>query len=140
MKIQFEIKEKMPEIIEEILHSEEWVTNVTHDNHNLKRVVMKETSFGLKTSVDIWENEIHIMVDGKNQTYRIFQKDNTVLCEYIGEHRGLLGQMLLPKITPLKKLNYLNQELEKGNSSKKESADKMNEGKKEIMPIPVIYY
>ena len=72
MRIQFEIKEKLPDIISEILHSDKWLTLV-------------------------------------RDTYRIYQKGNSVWCEYIGAYRGLLEQNLLPTMTP--KENILDSEV-----------------------------
>ena len=38
MKIQFEIKEKLPEIIAEVRHSDKWQTTVVEKTHGLERV------------------------------------------------------------------------------------------------------
>ena len=38
MRIQFEIKEKLPDIISEILHSDKWLTLVRDENHGLRRL------------------------------------------------------------------------------------------------------
>ena len=42
MRIQFEIKEKLPDIISEILHSDKWLTLVRDENHGLRRVTIKD--------------------------------------------------------------------------------------------------
>ena len=45
MRIQFEIKEKLPDIISEILHSDKWLTLVRDENHGLRRVTIKDPYF-----------------------------------------------------------------------------------------------
>lgn len=92
MRIQFEIKEKLPDIISEILHSDKWLTLVRDENHGLRRVTIKDPYFDSEASVDIWEHEIHVTTAWSNYTYRIYQKGNSVWCEYIGAYRGLLEQ------------------------------------------------
>ena len=88
MRIQFEIKEKLPDIISEILHSDKWLTLVRDENHGLRRVTIKDPYFDSEASVDIWEHEIHVTTAWSNYTYRIYQKGNSVWCEYIGAYRG----------------------------------------------------
>lgn len=109
MRIQFEIKEKLPDIISEILHSDKWLTLVRDENHGLRRVTIKDPYFDSEASVDIWEHEIHVTTAWSNYTYRIYQKGNSVWCEYIGAYRGLLEQNLLPTMTP--KENILDSEV-----------------------------
>lgn len=91
MRIQFEIKEKLPDIISEILHSDKWLTLVRDENHGLRRVTIKDPYFDSEACVDIWEHEIHVTTAWSNYTYRIYQKGNSVWCEYIGAYRGIAG-------------------------------------------------
>ena len=100
MKIQFEIKEKLPEIIDEIMHSDKWQTNVLEKMHGLERVTIKDQKYTSEACVEIWEQEIHIRTAWSNYTYRLFVRGNSVWCEYIGAYRGLLEQNLLPSLTP----------------------------------------
>ncbi|HIX86061.1 MAG TPA: hypothetical protein H9848_05590 [Candidatus Parabacteroides intestinigallinarum] len=109
MRIQFEIKEMLPDVIAEILHSDKWLTLVNDESHGLRRVTIKDPYFDSEASVDIWEQEIHITTAWSNYTYRIYQKGDSVWCEYIGAYRGLLEQNLLPTITP--KENILDSEV-----------------------------
>ena len=74
MRIQFEIKEKLPDIISEILHSDKWLTLVRDENHGLRRVTIKDPYFDSEACVDIWEHEIHVTTAWYNYTYRIYQK------------------------------------------------------------------
>ena len=45
MKIQFEIKEKLPEIIAEIMHSDKWQTKILEKMHGLERITIKDPIF-----------------------------------------------------------------------------------------------
>jgi len=109
MRIQFKIKESLISIIEEILHSDKWLTIIREDKNELKRVIIKDPYFESEASVEIWENEIHIMTAWSNYTYRIYQQGETVWCEYTGAYKGLLEQNLLPKFTPQE--NFLESEV-----------------------------
>ncbi len=109
MRIQFEIRETLPEIIDEVLHSDKWLTLVKEEKHGLKRVVIKDPYFDSEASIDIWEEEVHVTTAWSNYTYRIYLRGKTVWCEYIGAYRGLLEQNLLPSLTP--KENILNSEV-----------------------------
>ena len=109
MKIRFEIKEQMPDIIANIMHSGKWQTNVLEDGERLKRVTIKDPDYDSEAYIEIWPNEIHIRTAWSNFTYRIFTWGDTVLCEYIGAYRGLLEQKLLPKLTP--KISILDSEV-----------------------------
>ncbi len=107
MRIQFDIKEKMHEIVSEILHSKNWKSIVEVDNKKLKKVVMNGISLNAKTYVDIWENEIHIKTPKGDHTYRIFSNGTNAVCEYIGDRYGLLKQRPFPKITPQKNIQNM---------------------------------
>lgn len=109
MKIQFEIKEKLSDIISEILHSGKWQTLVKEKKPDLTRVTIKDPYFNSEATVDIWGSELHITTAMSNYTYRIYPKEDVVWCEYIGAYRGLLEQNLLPSITP--KHNILDSEV-----------------------------
>lgn len=100
MKIQFEIKEKLPEIIAEIMHSDKWQTKVMEKMHGLERLAIKDPDYDSEAFVEIWQHEIHIRTAWSNYTYRLFNRGDVVWCEYIGAYRGLLEQKLLPTLTP----------------------------------------
>lgn len=106
MKIQFEIKEKLPDVISEIKHSDKWQTKVKEKMHGLERITIKDPNYDSEACIEIWEHEIHIRTAWSNYTYRIFARGNSVWCEYIGAYRGLLEQALLPTLTP--KINILD--------------------------------
>lgn len=106
MKIQFEIKEKLPDIVAEIMHSNKWQTKVLEKMQGLERVTIKDPNYDSEASIEIWDHEIHIRTAWSNYTYRIFTRGDAVWCEYIGAYRGLLEQTLLPVLTP--KMNILD--------------------------------
>ena len=93
MKIQFEIKEKLPEIIAEIMHSDKWQTKILEKMHGLERITIKDPNYKSEACIEIWQHEIHIRTAWSNYTYRIFTRGNAVWCEYIGAYRGLLEQL-----------------------------------------------
>ncbi len=124
MRIQFEIKEQWSEIIEEILHSDKWQTIEKDMNGILRRVVLKDPYYDSEALVDIWEQEIHITTAWSNYSYRIYVRDETVWCEYIGAYRGLLEQNLLPKLTPRE--NFLCSEVLSSSLLRKEKESLLN--------------
>ncbi len=104
MRIQFEIKEKLSEIVDEILNSERWTTVVKEDISGRKSVVIRDRSYDSEASIEIYAREINIKTAWSSYTYRIFVTGDNVWCEYNGAYRGLLEQKLLPVITPKESL------------------------------------
>ena len=100
MRIHFEIREKLPEIIEEILNCERWTTLVKEDISGRKLVVIRDPNHNSEATVEIYAREITIKTAWSNYTYRLFVLGDNVWCEYNGAYRGLLEQNLLPTITP----------------------------------------
>jgi hypothetical protein len=101
MKIEFKIEEKMPEIIREILHSDKYHSTVKDEGHGLQRVVIKDAMHNIVAFVEIWKQEIHIKTPCECATYRIFHKQDCMVCEYIGALQELLNQEMIPKLTPV---------------------------------------
>ena len=54
MKIQFEIKEKLPEIIAEIMHSDKWQTKILEKMHGLERITIKDPNYKSEACIEIW--------------------------------------------------------------------------------------
>lgn len=104
MRIQFEIKENLPEIINEILNSEKWITSIKEDISGRKLVVIRDQSFGSEATVEIYSREVTIKTAWSKYSYRIFTMGDNTWCEYVGAYRGLLEQNLLPSITPKESL------------------------------------
>lgn len=109
MRIQFEIKENLSEIINEILNSERWVTIVKEDISGRKLVVIRDQNYDSEATVEIYAREINIKTAWSSYTYRLFVMGDRVWCEYNGAYRGLLEQKLLPTVTP--KESLLNSEV-----------------------------
>lgn len=104
MRIQFEIRESLADIVAEILYSDKWLTIVREEGNDLKRITVKDPDYESEISVDIWGHEVHITTALSNYVYRIYSYGEAVWCEYIGAFQGLLEQELLPKITPKENL------------------------------------
>lgn len=104
MRIQFEIKENLSAIVNEILNSERWVTVVKEDLSGRKLVVIRDQNYDSEASIEIYASEITIKTAWSSYTYRLFMMGNAVWCEYNGAYRGLLEQKLLPSITPKESL------------------------------------
>ena len=60
MRIQFEIKEKLPDIIGEILNSEKWMTLIKEDISGRKLVVIRDQAFDSEATVEIYSREVTI--------------------------------------------------------------------------------
>ena len=100
MRIQFEIKENLQEIKDEILHSSKWLSSIMEEDHGMTLVTIADYTYGSEAEVRIWSEEIHITTAWSNFNDRIFQRGGAVWCEYVGAYRGLLEQDLLPTLTP----------------------------------------
>ena len=104
MRIQFEIREKLSEIIDEILNCERWTTVVKEDISGRKVVVIRDQSYDSEAPIEIYAREVCIRTAWSSYKYRIFVMGDNVWCEYNGAYRGLLEQRLLPTITPKESL------------------------------------
>lgn len=104
MRMHFEIRERLYEIVEEILNSERWNTLVKEDISGRKSAVIRDPNYNSEATVEIYDREIIIKTAWSNYTYRLFALGNEVWCEYNGAYRGLLEQNLLPTITPKESL------------------------------------
>lgn len=109
MRIQFEIRERLSEVINEILNSERWTTIVKEDISGRKSVVIRDRSYDSEASIEIYAREVNIKTAWSSYSYRLFVIGDNVWCEYNGAYRGLLEQKLLPTITP--KESLLNSEV-----------------------------
>lgn len=104
MRIQFEIKENLSDIIREILDSERWITIVKEDISGRKSVVIRDRNYDSEAAIEIYEREVDIKTAWSRYCYRLFVIGDSVWCEYNGAYRGLLEQQLLPTITPKESL------------------------------------
>ena len=96
MRIQFEIKESLANILDQLTHSDFWATEIKEDESGKKIIKIKVAEVG--------DNEIFIRTALSKYTYRICQVGDECWCEYVGAYRGLLEQKLLPMITPKENL------------------------------------
>ena len=82
MRIQFEIKENLPEIIEEILHSDKWQTSVKEELSGRTTVVIRDQAYGSEATIEIYATSIEIKTAWSKYSYRIFVANDIVWCEY----------------------------------------------------------
>ncbi|MDR0994686.1 MAG: hypothetical protein LBL81_00160 [Tannerella sp.] len=103
MKIQFDIKEQLTDIVAEVLSSK-WQPEVKEDRCGMKRITLpcSATDKSPATIIDIWKAEIHIKPNHDSQNYRIFQNGEHVACEYIGPQGELFRHKPFPTLTPTK--------------------------------------
>ena len=84
MRIQFEIKEKLPEIIEEIMNSGKWQTSVKEELSGRTTVVIRDQAYGSEATIEIYAKSIEIKTAWSKYSYRIFVANDIVWCEYNG--------------------------------------------------------
>ncbi len=109
MKIIFEIKENLADILDQLLHSDFWITEVKEVSDNKKIITIRDLAYPQEAVAEVTESCILLKTAWSKYIYRIFEKNDSCWCEYIGAYRGLLEQKLLPIITP--KENLLDQEV-----------------------------
>ena len=100
MRIQFEIKESLANILDQLTHSDFWATEIKEDESGKKIIKIKDLAYNLEAVAEVGDNEIFIRTALSKYTYRICQVGDECWCEYVGAYRGLLEQKLLPMITP----------------------------------------
>ena len=103
MRIQFEIKESLANILDQLTHSDFWATEIKEDESGKKIIKIKDLAYNLEAVAEVGDNEIFIRTASK-YTYRMCQVGDECWCEYVGAYRGLLEQKLLPMITPKENL------------------------------------
>lgn len=104
MRIAFEIKERLTDIVEEIMHSSKWQVTVKEAISGRTTVVISDPGYGSSATIEIYEKSVDIRTAWSGYKYRIFQTNGQVWCEYEGAYRGLLEQVLLPTLTPKESL------------------------------------
>ena len=104
MRIQFEIKESLANILDQLTHSDFWATEIKEDESGKKNIKIKDIANNLEAEAEVGDNEIFIRTALSKYTYRICQVGDECWCEYVGAYRGLLEQKLLPMITPKENL------------------------------------
>lgn len=104
MRIQFEIKESLTNILEQLSHSDFWATEIKEEESGKKVIKIKDLVYNLEAVAEVVDNEIFIKTALSKYTYRIYETRGVCWCEYVGAYRGLLEQKLLPMITPRESL------------------------------------
>ena len=83
MRIQFEIKESLINILDQLMHSDFWATEIKEDESGKKIIKIKDLAYNLEAVAEVM---------------------GECWCEYVGAYRGFLEQKLLPIITPKENL------------------------------------
>lgn len=109
MRIQFEIKESLINILDQLTNSDFWATEIKEDESGERTIRIKDLAYNLEAVAVVKDNEIFIRTALSKYTYRIYVVNDECWCEYVGAYRGLLEQKLLPMITP--KENFLECEV-----------------------------
>ena len=104
MRIQFEIKESLINILDQLMHSDFWATEIKEDESGKKIIKIKDLAYNLEAVAEVMGNEIFIRTALSKYTYRIYEVKGECWCEYVGAYRGFLEQKLLPIITPKENL------------------------------------
>ena len=104
MRIQFEIKESLVNILDQLSNSDFWATEIKEDESGKKTIKIKDLTYNLEAVAEVKDNEIFIKTALSKYTYRIYKVKDECWCEYVGAYRGLLEQRLLPMITPKENL------------------------------------
>ena len=104
MRIQFEIKESLINILDQLMHSDFWATEIKEDESGKKIIKIKDLAYNLEAVAEVMGNEIFIRTALSKYTYRIYVVKGECWCEYVGAYRGFLEQKLLPIITPKENL------------------------------------
>ncbi len=107
MKILFEIKENLHDILEQLLHSDFWITEVEDIDDEKRIIKIRDFAYPQEARAEVTPQGICLQTALSKYTYRLFEKDGSCWCEYIGAYRGFLEQKLLPILTP--KENLLDQ-------------------------------
>lgn len=104
MKIQFEIKESLANILDQLMHSDFWATEIQEKESGKKTIEIKDLAYNLEAVAEVTDNEIFFKTALSKYTYRFFEVKGDYWCEYVGAYRGLLEQKLMPLITPKENL------------------------------------
>lgn len=100
MKILFEIKEKIPEIVHELLHSDKWTALIKEKTESQTKLLISNRNMDMEYPVEIYNNELRITTRWPHYIYRIYNSGENTWCEYNGSYHSLLKQKMLPRITP----------------------------------------
>lgn len=103
MRIQFEIKESLINILDQLMHSDFWATEIKEDESGKKIIKIKDLAYNLEAVAEVMGNEIFIKTALSKYTYRIYEVKGSVGVSMWGLS-WFLEQKLLPIITPKENL------------------------------------
>ena len=135
MRIQFEIKEKLPDIIGEILNSEKWMTLIKEDISGRKLVVIRDQAFDSEATVEIYSREVTIKTAWSRYTYRLFVLGDCVWCEYITPKESLLDSEVLDSSLYGHEKKKLREYAEDNLKLKKFRRENFNENRTGVAPF-----
>lgn len=69
MKIQFEIKETLAGILDQLLHSDFWITEVEEIDDKRKRIKIRDFAYPQEATAEVSENEILLKTAWSKYTY-----------------------------------------------------------------------
>ena len=74
MRIQFEIKESLINILDQLMHSDFWATEIKEDESGKKIIKIKDLAYNLEAVAEVMGNEIFIRTALSKYTYRIYEE------------------------------------------------------------------
>ena len=83
MKIQFEIKETLAGILDQLLHSDFWITEVEEIDDKRKRIKIRDFAYPQEATAEVSENEILLKTAWSKYTYRLYEAGANI--------QGLIG-------------------------------------------------
>ena len=83
MRIQFEIKESLINILDQLMHSDFWATEIKEDESGKKIIKIKDLAYNLEAVAEVMGNEIFIRTALSKYTYRIYEVKGECWCEYV---------------------------------------------------------
>lgn len=84
MRIQFEIKESLINILDQLMHSDFWATEIKEDESGKKIIKIKDLAYNLEAVAEVMGNEIFIRTALSKYTYRIYEVKGEVLVRVCG--------------------------------------------------------
>ena len=73
MRIQFEIKESLINILDQLMHSDFWATEIKEDESGKKIIKIKDLAYNLEAVAEVMGSEIFIRTALSKYTYRIYE-------------------------------------------------------------------
>ena len=87
MKIQFEIKETLAGILDQLLHSDFWITEVEEIDDKRKLIKIRDFAYPQEATAEVSENEILLKTAWSKYTYRLYEVNH--VCLLVRIHRRL---------------------------------------------------